>query len=323
MKFVYVVVSSTEDYVAEQALLSLFSLKKHNPEAKVTIVLDKETLDNLDGHRRDIIGYADETIIADIPDGLLPTQRSRHIKTRLRPLVKGDFLYLDSDTVITGSLQSLKNLECHVGAVLNRHINIWNKNHRHPMLDEYYAMTNVRPEEDERIEWFFNGGVFYSRDTGPSRRFFETWHEKWLHSSLNLGFHKDQPDMWRANLQCGNIIEPIHGIYNFQVIYPNQAMKYYSDARVFHYFSSIRWATHLKVKNDDFLATVRSNGINADAEETLENIKNDYLEGLEIIMDAERDNFNTPLVIAARNLSRKYPSLNRMARKVYRFFHRR
>ena len=53
-KIVYVVVSDETDIFLEQALLSIFSLRKHNPEAFVELVVDQITNDSISGKRSEI-----------------------------------------------------------------------------------------------------------------------------------------------------------------------------------------------------------------------------------------------------------------------------
>lgn len=323
LKFVYVIVSSEADWYVEQALVSVHSLKMYNPDAMITLVFDKPTFSGLAQHRKDLLDYADEVVVEELPDSLSLEQRSRYLKTSLRQLVKGDFLYIDNDTVITGPLDALRDFDCEVGAVYNQHGVIWDKDNRHPMLRRYHSDTKIEPEEDDDIEEYFNGGVIFCRDTPKAHKFFQRWHDLWKLSSCERGYHKDQPDMWRANLQCGNLIKPIDGVYNFQAIYPNKSLKYLGDLKIFHYFSSTKHVRHLAMKNEDFLRGIRDNGLGNAVESMIVNIKDEYLGGLYVIMDKERLDYFSPAGFIGRYVSVHFPFLNDMARSAYRFFHPR
>ena len=50
-KIVYTVVSDETDIFIEQALLSIFSLRKHNPNAYVELVIDSLTNESTKGKR--------------------------------------------------------------------------------------------------------------------------------------------------------------------------------------------------------------------------------------------------------------------------------
>ena len=104
LKFVYALISCEKDYYAEQALISMYTLRLHNRDAHITWVADEETLKSLEkGNRHPIKDFVDEYVTVNPPTGCTPTQKSRFIKTSLRQNVEGDFLYLDNETVIVDS----------------------------------------------------------------------------------------------------------------------------------------------------------------------------------------------------------------------------
>ena len=99
-KIVYVLTSSSKDTYLERTLISAFSARLHNPDATLLVVTDQVTMDNLKGKRAEIKKYVTYFIVVDIPAEYNNMQKSRYIKTNLRKFVKGNFLYIDCDTVI-------------------------------------------------------------------------------------------------------------------------------------------------------------------------------------------------------------------------------
>ena len=106
MKYVYVLTSSEKDYFYEQCLISVVSLKKYHPDSEIVIFTDDNTAAGLKGFRSGIKKYAEIEVVAC--DAAYDQKvRSRLLKTSVRHLIKGDFLYIDLDTVIADSLEGI------------------------------------------------------------------------------------------------------------------------------------------------------------------------------------------------------------------------
>ncbi|MBQ0060663.1 MAG: hypothetical protein KBT15_02660 [Bacteroidales bacterium] len=118
-KVVYVLVSCESDYYCEQLLMSLFSLKYYNPDVDVELITDSKTYQSFVGNRAMIKKDCNRTRVFDLPNELNREQKSRYLKTNLRNLIHGNYLFLDTDTIITGSIAEIDNLRCDVGAVLD------------------------------------------------------------------------------------------------------------------------------------------------------------------------------------------------------------
>ena len=121
-KVVYVLVSQESDYYYEMLLLSLFSLRLYHPlgDAEVVVVMDRDTQQRLIDIKADILDEV-TPIVPDIPQGYSTMQRSRFLKTSLRAFITGDFLYLDTDTIICRSLCEVDSFDGDFCAVLDNH----------------------------------------------------------------------------------------------------------------------------------------------------------------------------------------------------------
>ena len=51
MKYVYVLVSSPDDLYYEQAVMSVYSLRRHMPDADIEVLVDNKTYESFHGNR--------------------------------------------------------------------------------------------------------------------------------------------------------------------------------------------------------------------------------------------------------------------------------
>jgi hypothetical protein len=174
--------------------------------------VDDKTSALLVGKRAEVLEYTTEKIIIPFEDiALTPMYRSRYIKTRVRYLVDGDILFLDSDTIINGSLADIDDCPYDVAAVFESNLLI---SQFHPSLYDSMA-ENARkigwnPEEEQH---YFSSGVIYAKDTPAAHALFEKWHNNWQ-QGLSLDIRIDQPSLAKANIECGRLIQPIENKWN-------------------------------------------------------------------------------------------------------------
>ena len=72
-KFVYALVSSPADNYLEQAFVSMYSLKHHNPDAHIVEVTDEISNHSFVELRKKELRYADEIVVVPLDDSY--TQR--------------------------------------------------------------------------------------------------------------------------------------------------------------------------------------------------------------------------------------------------------
>lgn len=318
MTFVYVIVCGKGDFVAEQAIISIHSLRMYNPDADIKIVTDRDSLNALTGERDRIRHYVDEFITTDIPREFNQKQKSRFLKTSLRRLIKGDFLYLDVDTVITDNLSEIEDFTSDVAIALNRHRE-WSIDDPHPMVYEYKKITGRDIANLENITNFFNTGVIFSRDTRRAHIFFDRWHQIWLRDLSELSFYKDQVAGWQANYELGNVVDTLDPEYNCMFVFPADALKYFDSAKILHYFGSTTLASCLKFIDPVFLKNIAKHGVTLEDERYIADVKNIFLDKLRQITNIVlRDYafYNTvpsPGELAVRKMLRSHRWLNAVA----------
>ena len=241
-KFVYAVVSDVSDIYLEQTYVSILSLRKHNKDAFVVLVIDDSTDYTLKQNRSQIVDVINEKIVVTPPTHYSKVQRSRYLKTSLRKYISGDYLFIDSDTVITDDLSDIESYSGDVLAVLDKHI-LFNE---HP---GYYEVVNqcnkIGWEIEKSDQHYYNSGVMLVRDSHISHLLYERWNEEWK-KQLIFNMHSDQPALGKANEEMGYIIKELDGIWNCQI--SDNGLKYLHEAKIIHYFSST-----IKSSNSEYL----------------------------------------------------------------------
>lgn len=97
---------------------SIASLRVSNPSVGITIVCDAVSGRALRYSADPLLDEVDDIFISDTPDGS-PGYRNRHVKTRLRQIMEGLFLFLDSDTFVRGDLSPIFSLDADIAGARN------------------------------------------------------------------------------------------------------------------------------------------------------------------------------------------------------------
>lgn len=221
-KLVYVLTCAPEATYIEQALISAYSARYHNPDAHIVLLVDDKTNDLLVGKRSEVLEYITEKVVVKFEDANASMMyRSRYIKTQVRELVEGDLLFIDSDTIINHSLDEIDKCSYEVAAVPESHLPI---EEFHPSL---YQSMNENAQKmgwnPEQEQLYFSSGVIYAKDTTIAHQLFKLWHQYWV-DGLSKGVKIDQPSLAKANIECGHIIQRIDDKWNcIMFTYPRWA----------------------------------------------------------------------------------------------------
>lgn len=236
-KIVYVLTCREDMTCAAMLALSLYTLRKRmkgDRDLEVLTVMDPLTFQVLKQCGSPILSES-TPIVVDPPPGYDPMSLSRYLKTSLREIVQGDFLYIDCDTMIAGRLDEIDNLDANtdIAAVLDRNLEIRAE-------ENDYAFEKCRKAGflDLVNEIGFNGGVFFVRDTPVAHDFFRIWHDLWK-KTLDRGVPYDQPALWETNRIMGHPIQRLSGVWNCQIAADNNgAAIYVRTVRILHYYSA-------------------------------------------------------------------------------------
>lgn len=229
-QIVYVLASTEEDLYLEELWVSLFSLRQYHPNDKVVVLADGPTSERISKYPS-LVSLITEIKVIPVPDDYSAKFRSREIKTSIRNLVDGDFLFIDTDTVICDSLSEVDNLPVqNIGMVPELHGTF--KNH----LCYDYVRTDVKRIFDVDVSdspYWFNSGCMLVRDNQLTREFFRKWNKNWKHSAFDKGNSSDQRALLRTDKSYGYIIECLPDIYNSQIA---MSIQYLMNAKIVHFW---------------------------------------------------------------------------------------
>lgn len=229
-KIVYVLVSEETDYYYEMVVLSHYSLRLYHPkeDTVVELVMDEATHQRLVDKRATILDDV-TPIVVPTPPEYTKMQRSRYLKTSLRQIVKGDFLYLDCDTIIYNVLSDIDVIEADIAMVSDGNEGLC---HRNSLSVEYCENAGFLNLDGQP---YYNSGVFFTKESVLANRFFEVWHQQWKQSTTN-GVPQDQPALCQANMILNHPIQELPAIWNSMRI----PKEYFTKIKIRHYFKGIR-----------------------------------------------------------------------------------
>lgn len=233
MKFLYICTSTENDNFLEQTFVSIISLKKKTSGAFVTLLTDSCTEETFFHGRENIRELCDEVVVKDLDENLSGKVRSRLLKTNMRNLVDGDFLYIDSDTVILDNLSEIENTSADFAGIQDLHC-VFSKN------IQFHASQKLKSHicTDEKFllsEVYINGGVLFVRDNPRNRDFFKQWNELYLECLQKYDISQDQPTLAYVNYKNNFPIQELDGSWNCQL---PCGLKYFRTAKILHYFTS-------------------------------------------------------------------------------------
>lgn len=316
---VYVITSDDKDPFLEQLYLSMFSLRKYSPSSNIIIVTDTATAASFYGFRKVISDYADNVVVAEVPEKYDKMQRSRFIKTSLRELVKGDYLYIDSDTIVADDLSSIDHMESPLMAVPDFHCSMKN----HPAYKALKQFCDNNSISLEGHEYWFNGGLMYAKDDPIVYSFYSEWHKEWKRHA-DIGCPTDQQSLLVANGICGFPIKKLGNEWNCQILY--NGLRYLSNAKIIHYFASgLKNSSGIEqpyvFQNKKHYNYIKETG-NFDEEciTNLENPKGAFIENVQISTQFLSSFNNTPFYAMMRNFYYNNPKLIKFLSKIKHLF---
>lgn len=252
-KLVYVLTCSPEKHYIEQALIAVFSARHWNPDAYIVLLVDDKTDALLVGKRSELLDYVSEKIVVPFADATLsPMYRSRWIKTSVRQLIQGRYLFIDCDTIVTSALDSIDQMKMEVGAIPDALLPV--KEYSKSMFAPIDKRAKIVGYDLNKEEYHFNSGVMLVGESEQSYKLYELWHSYWLYY-VGVRLMVDQPTLARANVEMNHIIQPIDVRYNC-IVYTQNAFS--REARILH-ISSYRNPSF--IFSDKVLKYIRENGL--------------------------------------------------------------
>ena len=232
-QIVYVLVANEKNLYLEEMWVSIFSLRRHHPEATVKVLMDVETKEYLSRFPQ-LTSMIDETVVVQTPAGYNAKQRSRQIKTTIRNVLKGDYIFIDTDTVICkpldGIVEDIRELKDFRGIAAVREGHATMKDTLFPPNGTVKRIFDIDISQSPLMT---NSGVMFVADIPFTHEFYKRWNENWKRSCFEKGNSQDQPSLYATDCQYGYVIRELSGIYNAQVA---MSLKYYADAVILHWW---------------------------------------------------------------------------------------
>ena len=307
-KIVYIVTSDETDIFLEQALLSIFSLRKYNPNAFVELVIDQVTNESINGKRCEINKYINKLTVVEVPNNYNKGQRSRWIKTSLRNLIEGDFLFIDTDTIITDSLEEIDNFDGDIGAVKDKHAPVkYNKDKDKLLLwskqDGWIYNENLD---------YFNSGVMFVRDCEFTHDFFKEWNKRWQLCSTQYQRFFDQSSFAATNEFFQYPIKELAGEWNCQ---PTNGLSYLYKAKIMHYWGYNRKDYAWMFYDKRIIREIKDSGyISKDISDIVDKAKEAFIIPNEIIAGKELNIYYSPLFKVCISFDKVFTLFNNMSK---------
>lgn len=243
-KLVYVLTCAPEATYIEQALISIWSARYHNPEAHIVLLVDDKTDQLLIGKRAEVLEYITEKVVIPFEDANATMMyRSRWIKTQVRQLVKGDFLFIDCDTIVMCDLSHIEHVDADIAMGRDENIDLDNEDSL--AIKSIIDNCKILDVDIVKEKYYFNSGVMYVKDTIVTHKLYELWHEFWK-NGVSIGLSIDQPAFAKANINMHHPVVLLEDRWN--CIIPTQIEEIYS-AYILHFWHSVSFLYSQKVMN--------------------------------------------------------------------------
>lgn len=237
LKIVYDVISSERDDYFEQAWVSMSSLRHFNPKVHVVLLTDEQTAQTIEKtYRKKAKQLIDDIVVVPFDKQYSNKEKSRWIKTSMRRLVKGDFLFIDADTIVAGALDEsyFDSFPNFIGAVHDYNCSSQIVCHSEIFKIMYVnRLKSIYGIDYKKETDVYNSGVLFVKDVPEAYALFDAWHKNWL-IAKGKGVCLDQLPLVKTCQDMGNPIQSMSGIYNCQVKF---SIQYLHEAIILHTFS--------------------------------------------------------------------------------------
>ena len=227
----YVIVYHGNGRFPAMAYLSAAAARRVEPNSRIVLVTDTETPHHLRKDWPKLLELVDETIPVPASMELLRA-RSFYLKTRVRDVIDGDFIYLDSDTLPVRPFADMTTGDWDVALIQDRthHSPIT------PIFPHWVVPRMKRAGWNVHFEKYFNAGLGFYRDNAAVRALVADWQRRW-HEFYALGDDCDQ-----VPLNCSLATMPlrVHELppaYNAMVTVAPVLAR---GAKIYHFFTGNR-----------------------------------------------------------------------------------
>lgn len=228
-QFAYVVVHHGETPFLQMMYVSVLALRRVHPSSNVVALCDPRTREAVHTEAPDLEDVVDDWRVHQVGQPS-PMLVSRSLKTRMRQLLDGDFLFLDVDAIPRRAIDAPFRWACDLAASYN-----YNRAPKRylgsPGLARLATAWSGRAFPRDA---YFASGLMYWADTPAARELANRWHELWL-EDIEPSKGRDMPALNRAIVDLQPVVRPLPG--NFHAIM-DKGLYRGRNPRVLHFFTS-------------------------------------------------------------------------------------
>ncbi len=229
-KVVYAVVATPGSPFLNWAAASAYVAKTLKCVSSVVLCTDAETLKlakSLDHH---IIRIVDDIVVAPEFKGTA-RERSRWVKTQIRSMVSGDFVFIDADAVPVAEFPEMMAHGHDFAAV--------EADAPFSAIAQWYVPAAAKLNWKINHDLHYSSGVFFLRDNDVTQAFGRSWNRKWLEwkGIDKSGVIADQPSFNSAVFESDMKCLTLPTRFNIPLF---TAFQRTDDPRIFHYPASTR-----------------------------------------------------------------------------------
>ena len=214
---------------ADMAAVAALAVRRLHPQARIILVTDEPTAHAIDHGNHALANIVTEIMVQ--PTGTdVPSVSSRHLRTVLRQLVKGDYLYLDTDAIAVRPLDRGWPRGADLAMARDR-----NQRGITPLALPSVEKLRAKLAWEFRMDRYLYAGVMFVRDTPAAHAFYAEWHRRWK-QALSLGIWQDQFSLNNASTTGIATIAILPDRDNW-VTHSTAMLR--GRARIFHFFASV------------------------------------------------------------------------------------
>ena len=255
----YVLIDNSMLRYYNELLISLSSLRRRGFQGPVRILTDESTEKEIEKQNcQELTELSVELVVIDIPDKYSQKERSRFIKTSMREYVKGDFLFIDTDTIIAEKLPDVLS-DYDIAMVRDMHGTMIETGN----ADGYRSFFEKCHYSFHASAIMFNSGVIWCKDTAFSHDFFRRWHNEWIYTQ-SCGVVRDQVSLCKLSNEFSGAIGELDDRFNVQVgrlVF----LKHLIHAVIIHYFNEFNHSESCyalqqpQIQKEDFRSEIIQN----------------------------------------------------------------
>jgi hypothetical protein len=227
---VFAITSQGNDFFSAMTRVAIASIRLSNPGFIVTVACDNETDMAMKLKGDLLLEEVDQWEVINTPPGN-SNFRNRFVKTSLRSIIKGQFLFLDSDILVRGNLSPIFKIDADIAGARNHSKELFKDQ---VWVKDQEILDKMNWQVSDKV--YINGGVMFYNDTPKAYQFAETWHKKWSEVRNSTNSYRDQPALNASLKEINPKIQILDDKYNAQ-IKTNPGVAW--DAVIWHYYSSV------------------------------------------------------------------------------------